>query len=506
MRDWKIPLNTKGAMREMELSSVHRAANGDLAGTARAQFEPAKVMQLDLSQQIPSLQAEPYKRYWILVRLYGEPIGTIFVELDDARTLAPQALTQLIWARNEPAIVARFEQRGLPKPLTLPVTGFSQDLAQQLTPTVPADSSLSRPASVVVCTQGQRPESLKNCLASIDGQHLPPFEVIVVDNDPSTSGVAHLVGGVKGSLTYRYIAEPRPGLSWARNAGVEAAVGDIIAFLDDDDEADPDWLLRVIAGFDSYPDVGCVTGAVLPARIDTRAQELFESIGGHNKGVAFCRRRFTCEGPQSPLFPLPPFGVGANMAFTRLALRSIGGFDVGLGAGTPTFAGEDTLAMTLTLLSGFSIAYEPGALVWHLHRRKIEELESQLHGYSIGLTAYYAALLRHRPRSIFGLIRLLPSASAYFRALRSEQALHTIEGSSLNRRRLLAMLLGPCAYLGSCRRQRIVKASLPRTAEDQIPCAELSDAAPSLSSRRSKMEDPRQSRSGHRLPVSGPRS
>ena len=93
------------------------------------------------------------------------------------------------------------------------------------------------------------------------------------------------------------------------------------------------------------------------------------------------------------------------MAFRLETLKSIGGFDVALGAGTPTAACEDTLAFTLVLLANYEIAFEPSALMWHHHRREIESLGRQLHGYSVGLTAFYAALLRHRPS-------LLPSSQA----------------------------------------------------------------------------------------------
>ena len=78
--------------------------------------------------------------------------------------------------------------------------------------------------------------------------------------------------------------------------------------------------------------VGCVTGIVLPARLDTEAQEIFEKLGGHSKGRAFETEVFSRRGPQSPLYPLPPFGAGANMAFRREVLTAIGGFDVALGA------------------------------------------------------------------------------------------------------------------------------------------------------------------------------
>ena len=81
-----------------------------------------------------------------------------------------------------------------------------------------------------------------------------------------------------------------------------------------------------------------------------------------------------------------------------------------LGAGTLTCAGEDTLALTLTMLSGYEIAYEPSALMWHHHRSDMDSLSCQLHGYSIGLTAFYAALLRHHPGVLPGLLKLLPAA------------------------------------------------------------------------------------------------
>ena len=113
------------------------------------------------------------------------------------------------------------------------------------------------------------------------------------------------------------------------------------------------------AGSPASDDIGCVTGMILPARLDTQIQEWFEFSGGHSKGRGFSPAVFSRQGPQSPLFPLPPFGAGGNMAFRREALARIGGFDVAMGAGTPARASEDTLALTLVLLAGYRIAYEP---------------------------------------------------------------------------------------------------------------------------------------------------
>ena len=128
-------------------------------------------------------------------------------------------------------------------------------------------------------------------------------------------------------------------------------------------------------------------------------------------------------------------------------LKRIGGLDVALGGGTPTRAGADTLALTLTLLEGYRIAYEPSAVMWHHHRVDMESLQQQLEGYSVGLTAYYTALLWHRPRLLPELLKLVPTAFKYVREGslgRAEEAPPQL--TLLNRRHGRGMLLGPFAY------------------------------------------------------------
>ena len=202
-------------------------------------------------------------------------------------------------------------------------------------------------------------------------------------------------------------------------------------------------------------------------------ENLFEEIGGHSKGRGFVRETFAKSGPQSPLWPLPPFGVGANMAFRRAALDRIGGFDVALGAGTPTGGGEDTLAITLVMLCGYEVAYEPVALMWHHHRQDMASLNKQLHGYSVGLTAFYAALLRQRPVALLGLVKLLPMAAGYLKGGKTAQeeapaapaappAPAEPQGlaAELDRKQLQGMLMGPLVYAKSRRMQRRVAATL----------------------------------------------
>jgi hypothetical protein len=193
---------------------------------------------------------------------------------------------------------------------------------------------------------------------------------------------------------------------------------------------------------------------ILPAQLDTPAQDWFERSGGHSKGRGFTSALFAGSGPQNPLYPLPPFGAGGNMAFRREALARIGGFDVAMGAGTPARASEDTLAFTLTLLVGYRIAYQPAAFVRHHHYPDAERAGRQMYGYGVGLTAYYTALLRHRPSAFPGLVRLLPAVPGYLRGAKTQRVAGPGEPlGRLGRQMRRGMLIGPAAYLRSVRVQ-----------------------------------------------------
>jgi O-antigen biosynthesis protein len=434
----------------MTTSAVDPQPHAGLAAASAGRgFRPARVLEVELTRPMPTVPGgEPYRRAWMLVRWHTEPFGLFEAPLP-TEGLHPGQLGEMLWRDFGPAIAARFGDAGQQPPSALTGEGLTAD--QGTWPFVRRRAAVladAPPISVVVCTR-DRPAQLETCLDRLRRQEYPRFEVVVVDNAPATDAVARLVERLaKGSTQFRYHVEPHPGLSWARNAGIAAASSNIIAYLDDDDEPDQHWLAGLAAGFARDRAVGCVAGLILPARLDTAAEELFEQQGGHRLGRGFEPETFTRSGPQSPLFPLPPFGTGANMAFRREALADIGGFDVALGAGTRTFACEDTLAFTLALLAGYDIAYEPSALMWHHHRPDMDSLGRQLHGYSIGLTAFYAALLRHRPGVLPGLLRLLPAAGRYLKEGAAPQAAPELL-AELDRRHLQGLTLGPLAYLRS---------------------------------------------------------
>lgn len=263
--------------------------------------------------------------------------------------------------------------------------------------------------SVVVCTR-DRPEPLAACLRALSRQTRPPREVVVVDNAPASALTRRCVDGFPG---VRYVAEPRRGLSAARNAGVRASTGDVVAFTDDDVEAHPDWLARLAGAF-ADPAVDAVTGLVLPAELETGAQRLFQR-GASGFGWGFRRRRFDAaffEATRRRGAPTWRIGAGANMAFRRRALERLGGFDERLGAGAAGCS-EDSELWYRLLAEGGACLYEPAAVVFHHHRREPEALRRQMRAYMRGHTsALFAQFGRYRHGG--NLYRAFVALPAYY--------------------------------------------------------------------------------------------
>ena len=153
-------------------------------------------------------------------------------------------------------------------------------------------------ASVVICTR-DRPGELRRCLASFSQQSRPPDEIIVVDNaslDDRTRQVVLAAGAT-------YVREDRPGLDFARNSGARAATGEIILYTDDDTELHPLWIENTLAAFDA-PEIAAITGLVLPARLQTEAQWIFETQWSFGRG--FDRNRLRPRILREPSLPWLP--------------------------------------------------------------------------------------------------------------------------------------------------------------------------------------------------------
>jgi GT2 family glycosyltransferase len=247
-------------------------------------------------------------------------------------------------------------------------------------------------ASVVICTR-DRPEELRRCLESLPRQTLRPSEVIVVDNasrDGRTREVALAAGVI-------YMREDRPGLDIARNTGARRARSSIVAYTDDDVLLHATWLERLVAAFDA-PQIGAVTGLVLPAELATEAQRHFETHWGFGRG--YLRKDFDAALFRSQcdaVFHAWEIGAGASMAFRREVFERVGFFDERLDVGQAGCSGDSEFWYRV-LAGGMTCRYEPRAVALHFHRRTLDGLAQQIHHYMRGHAA--ALLVQHERTGI----------------------------------------------------------------------------------------------------------
>jgi glycosyltransferase involved in cell wall biosynthesis len=276
--------------------------------------------------------------------------------------------------------------------------------------------------TVVICTRN-RPLGLKNVLRSLTTQRDRNFSVIVVENGDdraSTTGILK----ESGLSDWRCIVERERGLSRARNRGLAAVKTELVAWLDDDEIADRSWTAQIRRGFGHGAAPVAVCGLMCPAELEYDAQVQFEQYGGFNKGRGVVPEVLRKGMPTvvDPLYPLPTFGAGGNMAFRTRALRDAGGFDPCLGAGTRTGGGEETLVLSRLLAEGLAVLHWPVAITWHTHRRDFVAFRKQMYGCGAGLSAFYTSVVMHDPRQALKLVGLIP------------HVVHDMKGGEDNRR------------------------------------------------------------------------
>ncbi len=210
--------------------------------------------------------------------------------------------------------------------------------------------------SVVICAYTEaRWKDLVEAVASVGDQTLPPREIIVViDYNPALfNRVRAEIPGVKVVEN----TESR-GLSGARNSGIAVAAGDIIAFMDEDATAAPDWLARLSAGYADASVYG-VGGAIVPMWLEGRP--------------AWFPREFDwvvgCTYLGMPVISVAVRNmIGCNMSFRREVFEAVGGFRNGIGrVGTRPVGCEETeLCIRIHQhWQNSKLLYDPEARVHH---------------------------------------------------------------------------------------------------------------------------------------------
>ncbi|HVN27962.1 MAG TPA: glycosyltransferase, partial [Candidatus Binataceae bacterium] len=234
--------------------------------------------------------------------------------------------------------------------------------------------------SVIVCAHDAA-STIGACLESLKTQRYPNYETIVVD-DGSTDATAQ----VAESAGARVVRIEHRGLGAARNAGIAAAAGEIIAFIDADARADSDWLYHLIEAITRRGAAAAGGPNFAPAGCDP-AYAFAPGIPREVRG----------EGDQ--LLQL----CGCNMAVTKAALQNVGGFD-------PLFeaAGDDVdLSWRLAELPAEQrapLVIAPGAVVIHERRAYLRDYLRQQRSYGVGEGLLYKKypLRSFRSRGLYG--------------------------------------------------------------------------------------------------------
>ena len=439
---------TDPATSEPSFGRIRRPADN----SKRAPVWPIRTVDIELSLELPSLSQNMsgLERTRVLVRLHDQAVGLVDLPPLDG-VGEPRVYAPVIWAALRERIGNHFSGDDMPAPTYLGAGGFPVSVQ----PRCRAETDLFRReapfASVIIATR-DRPAKLRTTLQCLRRLRYGAFEVVVVDNAPTSSATRELVATLQSvDDRFRYVREDRPGTAWARNRGAEVARSDYLAFTDDDVLIDQDWLTRMIQAFAVREDVACVTGLILAAELETQPQLWIEQFGGYSKG--FDRRVFNLRSEPSPdpFFPYAAgkFGSGASMAFRRAALSEFGGFDPALGGGTPALGGEDIAAFLAILLRGHDLVYEPAAIVWHFHHRRYGDLRRQIYAYGVGLSAHIAKVVVEDPRRLVELASLARSGIGYLLKPASPKNRRKAANypDELSRLELAGILYGPVAYL-----------------------------------------------------------
>lgn len=395
-------------------SARHQAAAAAIDGEGDG-FKPTATRTLDLEQPLADLElgrsqdGSPYGSLLALVRLHGEPLGATEVALQDGCARSSD-IADHVWRELRPAIAAHIRKHAC-VPIAAP-TRAAIATGLRGACSVAAVSTTEAPFITVIVPTANRPARIRPCIESLSSLNYPNYEILVVDNAPDDERTRDEVeAAVATGAALRYVAEPLPGSSVARNRGVRETTAEIVAFTDDDVAVDPDWLSWMVKPFLEDANVGVVTGLVMPARFDTPEQRWFEQLAGFGKG--FERKRYHGDSdpvPQRFLYPYwgAVFGSGNSMAFRRSVLEAIGGLDPALGAGSPARAGADIESFSHALLRGSALVYEPRAVCWHDHRTSERALARQTFNYGVGCTAIFTKWALRDPR----LVRLAVRQSA----------------------------------------------------------------------------------------------
>ncbi len=210
--------------------------------------------------------------------------------------------------------------------------------------------------SVIICAHTEeRWQDLIEAVASVTNQTLPPHQIVIaIDHNPA------MLARARAQFPEATVVEnvQERGLNGARNSGVAATTGEIVAFLDDDAIAAPDWLEQLQAAYTAIHIVGA-GGKINPLWLNGRPRWFPEEFNW----VVGCTYRGLPE-QTAPVRNL----IGCNMSYRRTVIEQLGGFRNGIGhvGGRPQ--GDDETEFCIRLRQAMpqaTLLYQPQAQVSH---------------------------------------------------------------------------------------------------------------------------------------------
>ncbi len=350
--------NVRARLRIVLKTIKSHAPNAMVAIKLRPETRALSLLEEDfLFGAIPALKPVEIRDFVIALHNVAEA-RPVVIEFADASPGQDEAVA-VAFGTGAAGVVAP----PVPAPVTHDWLGVRMLRASDLMPFVTLNGTCPpRPAkmpmvSVVICAYNAE-RTMRPCLESLRKLDYPNFEVVIVD-DGSRDRTAEISADFP---QFRLIRQSNKGLSYARNVGLHAARGEIIAYTDSDCVVDPHWLMLMVRSM---------------------MENNFDGCGGPNYAPhedgwieASC-----AASPGAPCHVLVAEDraehlAGCNMVFTKAALLKVGGFD-------PQFtnAGDDVDICWRLLDLGMKLGFAPAAFVWHFRRNTIKAYYCQQRGY-----------------------------------------------------------------------------------------------------------------------------